>query len=186
MDSRYLSYQNNKMMNYKNKPNNSSGSGAAVIIVILTLLIFAGIFILGGKTSSQNDQNGKVSLLQTPEGIHDFGKISMANGNVEKIFKVANPTDEDIFIKTVTTSCMCTSAYIVKGDLIKGPFKMPGMGYVPPANETIKAGESIDIKVVYDPNAHGPAGVGIIDRFVYLADSGGGKIQLEIKANVMP
>ena len=63
---------------------------------------------------------------------------------------------------------------------------MPGMGFVPPANEVIKAGEIRAIRVVYDPNAHGPAGVGQIDRFVELTDSSGGAIQLEIKALVTP
>lgn len=166
--------------------NNASGFGGIAVIIVLTLLILAGIFIFGEGTASPNNQGGKTSQLQASEKIYDFGTISMAKGNVEKIFKVANPTDRDIFVKTVTTSCMCTSAYIVKDGSEKGPFKMPGMGYVPPANETIKAGGSMDIKVVYDPNAHGPAGVGIIDRFVYLADAEGGKIQLEIKANVTP
>ena len=55
-----------------------------------------------------------------------------------------------------------------------------------PANEIIKAGESRKIRVVYDPNAHGPAGVGQIDRFIELTDSNGAKLQLEIKANVTP
>ena len=63
---------------------------------------------------------------------------------------------------------------------------MPGMGYVPPANELIKAGESRTIRVVYNPNAHGPAGVGRIDRFVTLTDEAGGALQLEIKALVTP
>ena len=60
------------------------------------------------------------------------------------------------------------------------------MGYVPPVNETIKAGESRTIRVVYDPNAHGPAGVGPIDRFAILTDKSGGKLQFEIKALVTP
>lgn len=173
-------------MNYKIFKNNAFGIGGIGVIIILTLVILAGIFILGEGTASQNGQDGKVSQLQAPEKAYDFGTISMSKGNVEKIFKISNPTDKEIFVKTVTTSCMCTSAYIVKDGSEKGPFKMPGMGYVPPANEIIKAGGSMDIKVVYDPNAHGPAGVGIIDRFVYLTDADGGKIQLEIKANVTP
>jgi len=180
---------NFKKMSDKNKQNNAPGYGGIIAVIILIIVVFAGIFILGQWTSSQNNQNnpsGDAAQLKILEKTYDFGTISMANGNVEKIFKVANPTDKDIFIKTVNTSCMCTTAYIVKGDSSKGPFKMPGMGYVPPANETIKAGESLDIKVVYDPNAHGPAGVGFIDRFVYLADANGGKIQLEIKAMVTP
>ena len=64
---------------------------------------------------------------------------------------------------------------------------MPGhSGFVPKANEVVKSGGTLDIEIVYDPNAHGPAGVGSIDRFVYLEDSDGGKLQFEIRANVTP
>lgn len=173
-------------MSYKNKQGGESGSKSAIIGIVLVLIILAGIFIIGEGASKQNGQDGAASQLQASEKLYDFGAISMAKGNVEKIFKITNPTNKDIFVKTVTTSCMCTSAYIVKGDAVKGPFKMPSMGYIPPSNETIKSGESIDIKVVYDPAAHGPAGVGTIDRFVYLTDEAGSKIQLEIKATVTP
>lgn len=173
-------------MNYKIFKNKESGFSGIAVIIVLTLLILGIIYFIGEGTSKQNDQGGAVSQLQASEKIYDFGTISMSKGNVEKIFKVTNPTDKDIFVKTVTTSCMCTSAYIEKGGSEKGPFKMPSMGYVPPADETIKAGGSMDIKVVYDPNAHGPAGVGVIDRFVYLDDANGGRTQLEIKANVTP
>jgi hypothetical protein len=57
---------------------------------------------------------------------------------------------------------------------------------VPKANELIKAGSSLDIEVVYDPAAHGPAGVGAVDRFVYLTEPNGGTLELEIKAVVTP
>ena len=111
----------------------------------------------------------------------------MKNGNVTKEFTVTNPTSEDITIKTVFTSCMCTTAFLVGPEgSTKGPFRMPGMGYVPPANETVAAGESRIVRVVYDPNAHGPAGVGRIDRYVTLTDVKGGTLVYEIKANVTP
>ena len=125
--------------------------------------------------------------LVAPEIFYDFGTISMKNGNVSKIFKVTNSSDKDIFLSSLTTSCMCTKAFFVLPDGSKrGPFGMPGMGMVPKLNETIKIGESRDVEVVYDPNAHGPAGVGMIDRFVYLEDSKGEKLQFEIKAVVTP
>ncbi len=109
----------------------------------------------------------------------------MAKGNVNHIFAITNLTNKDIVVSDITTSCMCTSAYIVDGNSKQGPFGMVGMGYVPKANLLIKAGETKNIDVVYDPNAHGPAGVGLIDRFVYLSGVEGAT-QLEIKAVVTP
>ena len=155
-----------------------------ISIVAIVLLVFVGFFVWGYSGKQENDLK---SSLVAPEVFYDFGTISMKNGNVTKEFTVVNPTNSDIKVSTVLTSCMCTSAFIVKpGGDIKGPFKMPGMGYVPPANEIIKAGESRIIRVVYNPNAHGPAGVGQIQRFVNLTLDDGEKLQLEIKALVTP
>ncbi|MBI2025539.1 DUF1573 domain-containing protein [Candidatus Kaiserbacteria bacterium] len=165
-------------------------------IIVVVLLALVGLFIWGyagkgGTAASVQEATGasgtSKSALTAPETFYDFGTISMKNGNVSKEFIVTNSTDKDITVSTVLTSCMCTTAFIVGGDgSMKGPFGMAGMGYVPPANETIAARESRTIRVVYDPNAHGPAGVGRIDRFVTLTDASGGAVQLEIKALVTP
>ncbi len=161
-----------------------------VIMGIFGLLWFTG----KSKVSNQNTQvkienqsiNSENQLTKS-ETFYDFGIISMKNGNVSKIFKVTNRTEKDILFPSLTTSCMCTAAYFIQLDGRKsGPFGMSSMGFVPKLNETIKAGQSANIEVVYDPNAHGPAGVGIIDRFVYLEDTGGNKMEFEIKANVIP
>jgi len=169
--------------------------------IIIWIFATFGILILlmywGSKnitSSTLYDDSNEVSKISeiknqliTSETFYDFGKISMANGDVSKTFKVTNESNEDVLIPSLTTSCMCTHAYFIESDGNKsGPFGMPGMGVVPKLNKIIKAGESADIEVVYDPNAHGPAGIGMIDRFVYLEDADGNKLQFEIKANVTP
>ena len=166
------------------------------VTAFAVIFVLAGLFIWGaagraGTAASVQGASGAASnaksALTAPQTFYDFGTIRMENGNVTKEFTVTNPTDKDITVSTVLTSCMCTTAFIVGADdKLKGPFSMPGMGYVPPANETIKPGESRIIRVVYDPNAHGPAGVGQIDRFVTLTDASGGTLQFEIKALVTP
>src|SRR3989338_3026164 len=126
--------------------------------------------------------------LTAEENFYDFGKISMKDGNVSKLFKVTNPGTTDINLTNVSTSCMCTAAYLLREDGSKlGPFGMPGHGGTTDmpghgdgeAGEIIPSGESRDIEVVYDPNAHGPAGVGLVDRFVYLVGENGEKLELE-------
>ena len=162
------------------------------------MFLFAVLFALGyvgnkgSSTASVQEVGGShpaktTSQLTTPETFYDFGTISMKDGLATKEFTVTNPTDKDLTVKTLVTSCMCTKAFIVKSEgTVKGPFGMPGMGYVPPADELIKTGESRVIRVVYDPNAHGPAGVGRIDRFATLTDADGNELQFEIKATVTP
>lgn len=166
-----------------------------IYTTLAVIVVFVGLFGWGyaarssttASVQSGTGASAQKSQLTTAETFHDFGTISMKNGNVTKEFTVTNPTSQDITVKTVLTSCMCTAAFIVKADgSTKGPFGMPGMGSVPPADEIIKAGEGRTVRVVYDPNAHGPAGVGQIDRFVILTDDSGGTLEYEIKANVTP
>lgn len=164
-------------------------------IIILIVIILLGLFVWGYSTNSGTPasvqgiqtNNNQETLLTAEEILYDFGSISMKDGNVSKDFIVKNNTEVDIFVSKVVTSCMCTNAYIVKPDgSVKGPFGMVGHGAGYPADENIKPGESRIIRVVYDPNAHGPAGVGPIDRFISLTDDSDNELQLEIKAVVRP
>ena len=155
----------------------------------IVLLAIGGLFISGrvNQASSPGAASEVASALAAAETLYDFGTISMKNGNVEKMFEIMNPTDTDIALTSLTTSCMCTTAFIVKDGSRRGPFGMPGHGSsVPRANEVIPASGKLGVAVIFDPNAHGPAGVGTIDRFVYLEDETGGVLELEIKANVTP
>lgn len=161
----------------------------SIIIFVIFVLLVGGVVVLT-KNSSLNapaSVNGAPSSLIASEKLYEFGQISMANGNVSHVFKISNPTTRDIKVEKLVTSCMCTTAYIIKKDgSRKGPFSMPGMGYVPPADEVVKAGETLEVEAVYNPNAHGPAGVGFIDRFIELTEASGSVLQLEIKAEVTP
>ncbi len=160
-----------------------------ITIIALIVIVLLGLMFFGKRnaaTGPSTAQTTVASTLTASEQLYDFGTISMVNGKVSHMFKIANPTATDILVEDLTTSCMCTAAYFTDGTVKKGPFGMPGMGYVPKANMLIKAGEAKDIEVVYDPNAHGPAGVGTIDRLVYLTSASAGTLQLEIKAVVTP
>lgn len=176
----------------------------AIIVVVLGIVFWVGRNqavspknVEGEQTSAasalssanngtQNQNDG--GILSASETSYDFGTISMKDGKVTKEFTVTNASESDVLVRSVITSCMCTVAYVVRPDgSAKGPFGMPGHGgIVPPANETIKSGETRTIRVVFDPNAHGPAGVGPFVRQIALSDATGKSIQLEIKGNVRP
>ena len=162
--------------------------GAIVLVAILGLMLW-GRPSAGANPSvgGQQDNPAENSSLAAAETFFDFGNISMKNGNVEKTFKIENPTQSDINVTSIVTSCMCTTAYLEPPSGVKGPFGMPGHGGpVGRVSETIKPGESRALKVVFDPNAHGPAGVGTIERLVLVDDESGGTLQLQIKAMVTP
>jgi hypothetical protein len=172
-------------MNEKNK---------IIVFLSVVAILFISIFFLARSAPRENQEvtvnpnsNSSIFELDIPQTTYDFKNISMKNGNVSTTFTIINPKEEDINLQKVFTSCMCTVAYVIGQDgNKKGPFGMPGHGAVPKVNEIIKAGESRDIEIIYDPNAHGPAGVGMISRFVYLEDAKGNRRQLEIRANVTP
>lgn len=152
------------------------------------VLAIGGLFVWGrvNQADPLEAASRSASALTVAETLFDFGTISMAAGVVDTVFEVANPTERDITLTSLTTSCMCTNAFIQKGGERRGPFGMPGHVSVPLANEVIPAGKTLAIVVAYDPNAHGPAGVGVVDRFIYLIDDAGGQLTLEVKAMVTP
>ena len=160
---------------------------AIIIIGIATFgllgLMGWGYAQMSGPTVKQLNQK---SALALSESLYDFGTVSMAKGKVNHLFQLTNPTDAPVTISQLETSCMCTNAYIVNGNDRMGPFGMPGMGGMNTANQTIPARGTMDIDVVFDPAAHGPAGIGNIDRFIYATQADGGTAQFEIKAVVIP
>lgn len=165
-----------------------------ILIVLAAALVVGGLLVWsyekGGASASAVQgisQTGVKSVLAATTTMYDLGDVPINGGEAVREFTVANPTDKDVLVSTLVTSCMCTAAYIVEpGGSAKGPFGMPGMGYVPPADETIPAGESRVIRAVFDPAAHGPAGLGAIDRFITLTDSTGAALVLEIRGVVTP
>ena len=166
-----------------------------VIIGILTVVIGFGVLVWLAQPSGEEinepmSANVSSSLssgaLAASERAFDFGSISMAAGKVSKTFTVKNGGDGPLAINKVYTSCMCTEATLKVGDRQKGPYGMPGHGFVPKINETISPGEEATVEIVFDPAAHGPAGVGRIERVVYVEHSAGDLLEFQISAMVTP
>jgi len=160
-----------------------------LISIFSVIIIIGGVIWLAGYNKNKNQENNSVlaaSALTAMESGFDFGEISMAKGKVSHTFKIKNDTSEAVVAKQLYTSCMCTEASLIKADKKVGPFGMPGHDFVPKINETLAAGEEADIEVVFDPAAHGPSGVGPIERVVYLEQEGKNPLEINIKASVTP
>ena len=160
-----------------------------LIVGLLAIAAFVGVMFLGRSTESAMSSQTEIavkSALSAPETLYDFGEVQMKDGKVSHRFKVVNPTDKDLTADYLSTSCMCTTAYIVDDKSQSTAYGMEGMGSSGKAKLLFKPQEIREIEVVFDPNAHGPAGVGPLQRFVTLTDATGGKLQLEIKGLVKP
>jgi len=135
------------------------------------------------KANSEPNHNLSTSL-SAKETNYDFGTVSMAAGKVAHSFEFTNTSSQPVLITSVSTSCMCTEATLFyKQDKI-GPFAMVGMGKND-ANEKISPGDSASIEVIFDPAAHGPAGVGTISRVVTV-ETDAGMLTFDFSANVTP
>ena len=152
--------------------------------VIVGISVLAAIF--RPAPAEQQPAIISSSVLGIENNFYDFGTVSMEKGEVVHEFKVKNTGTEEIKIGKIYTSCMCTVALFIKGDIQKGPFGMAGHGYISPVNELLVPNEEAIIQVVFDPAAHGPAGVGPIKRLVHIESDGSMIGELEISANVIP
>lgn len=160
-----------------------------------TVGVFVGVVVvIGGfvwlarpsAVSEPKDNNPVASVLQAEETTFDFGTISMANGKVSHVFKVKNSGTEEVDVRKIYTSCMCTTASLKVGEETFGPFGMPGHGALPTINAAITSEGEGEVEVVFDPAAHGPAGVGKIQRTVVLENNTGKLVELKFSAMVTP
>lgn len=88
---------------------------------------------------------------------YNFGEVSQADGIVFAYLNFKNEGKGNLIIDKLDSSCGCTSASIVyKGT--EGPlFTMAGHGKENPKDwqVSIAPGEIAQLKIYYDPNAHG-------------------------------
>jgi len=164
--------------------------GACAGILVLGGLIIAAMPEPGAKKPAESRSTASANsagALSASETNFDFGSISMARGKVTHRYWIRNTGTEPILIRKMYTSCMCTSAALVKSSGRKfDPVGMAGHGFIPTINEPMNPGEQAIIEVVFDPAAHGPAGIGPTDRVVTIENSGGQPLQLAFTAMVTP
>lgn len=163
----------------------------ALIAGVVTLAF--GIILFSAQPKQTTEVNGEQttssvssSVLKVDRDFHDFGNISMKDGKVVTTFRMTNSGSEPVSVNKLYTSCMCTEATLKVAGEVKGPFGMPGHSPLPSFDQVLAPGQTADIEVVFDPNAHGPSGLGLMERQV-IVESGESKIaNLNIKAMVTP
>lgn len=159
------------------------GTTIAVLAITGALVFFVG----SGKEKEKIPvERGEFSSLKTQENYYDFGSVSMKNGKVPHAFKLKNDGSLPVVISKLYTSCMCTSASLLTDEGEVGPFGMQGHGFIPTIDRVVEPGEEFTVNTVFDPAAHGPAGIGRIERVVFLESENGGTFQLGFSAMVTP
>lgn len=175
------------MKKVKYKQTNPIMDGLPIVIVASVVILIAGVAIsLMGSNELPKGATTSSGVLEATEDSYDFGTISMADGNVSHEFTVVNKSSEPVSIEKMTTSCMCTEASLKYAGQSYGPFGMEGHGSIPSINVAINPGEEAVVEAIFDPNAHGPSGVGVIRRDVFLQLNNGEKLSLPFNAFVKP
>ncbi|MEK7507704.1 MAG: DUF1573 domain-containing protein [Patescibacteria group bacterium] len=163
-----------------------------IIVVSLLIILVVGLILWGKLGSARPADSAAIATGSTSATFadsipaYDFGSVSMARGNVEHEFAITNTTEADFTVTKAETSCMCTNVVLRLPDGKEiGPFGMPGHGFAQAINAVIGAGEKLIARVIFDPAAHGPAGIGQIERAVMLATNKG-PIMIQFRAKVTP
>ncbi|MBI2452763.1 MAG: DUF1573 domain-containing protein [Parcubacteria group bacterium] len=162
----------------------------AIIGIVITVLVLGGLVWIARPNSQSatatlsTSNNGTLAVEETNN--YDFGTISMAAGKVNHAFKIRNTGTEPVVIGKMYTSCMCTTASLLIDGKQFGPYGMLGHGFVPKIGQTINPGEEATVEAVFDPAAHGPAGVGRIQRAITIEHNAGQPVELLFDAIVTP
>ena len=161
-----------------------------IIGTVLVILILGGL-IVAAKPGPAAHAPPRVELrsqsdLTADRTSFDFGTVSMAAGKVTHLFKIKNANAAPVVIRKISTSCMCTTAQLVKGGKKLAIYGMPGHGYVPNLDAPIEANEQAVVEVVFDPAAPGPAGIGRVERFVTIYTGAAQALELSFNALVTP
>jgi len=144
---------------------------ASTLLVFFGIMIFtlwevrAGTFGLPWKNTgaSQAALIG-ISLRDTQ---YNFGTISMKRGVVSREFTIKNTRAEPLVVSKIATTCTCMTATLQVHDAVLGPSNA-SLKKAPVIHAEILPGQSATLSVVFDPRAHGPAGIGKIMRRVLL------------------
>jgi len=160
---------------------------AAVVALVLGALVVVARPGQGPKAPPQVEAPPPVNrILAAKESSFDFGTVSMAAGKVTHRYWIRNTGASPITIRRLYTSCMCTTAALVKANRKYDPYGMPGHGFMPTINAPMAPDEAAMVEVVFDPAAHGPAGIGRVDRFVTLQTDREPPLELAFTALVTP
>ncbi|OGA69259.1 MAG: hypothetical protein A3G83_16060 [Betaproteobacteria bacterium RIFCSPLOWO2_12_FULL_68_20] len=160
------------------------------LVAVTVIAIGFGVYRSQEKAAQpqvpRQEQPAQAGALVSLRPSFDFGTVSMAAGNVSYRYLIKNNGAAPLSINRIYTSCMCTNATLITASGRTGPFGMPGHGLAPAVSSPLAPGEVASLEVVFDPAAHGPTGVGRVERTVTLQSRDAQPLELRFVAMVTP
>jgi hypothetical protein len=137
------------------------------VLLLAVLAVGGGVLYAFYARRAGESQAGVPQLEVTPQ-TRDLGTIDYRDGIVTLSFTVENRGQGDLVITEMETSCGCTKASLIVNGREGPQFGMRGHGEWPRGwSARLKPGERAELKVTYDPLAHGIY-VGPFDRLVFI------------------
>jgi hypothetical protein len=139
--------------------------------IVISVLVGALVLIGGGvylseKASqpSQVEKNTQARLAVNNQS-YNWGNIPINGGDVEATFVIKNEGADTLQLFNISTSCTCTKAWLQNENEKSPEFGMHTQSrYV----MNLSAGESTELRVIFDPAFHGPGGVGSMTRQIMM------------------
>lgn len=147
------------------------GIGLALLLLAVAIVLALTGGGGGGTVAAERD-------------FHDFGEVPLNGGLVYARFDLT--MTEAARVTDIQTSCMCTRARIVQGEQVSGWFGMSHTGPAPIIDIPLQPGAPAYMEVEMDPAAHGPAGVGPVERGIIVETAGGQTLQFVLAATITP
>lgn len=139
-----------------------------IVFIILFILPLFAFGLLVFKTQSA-PVLAEIKGLESRLTSYQLGDIPRTGGLVSREYAVNNTTDKTMKLFKITTSCMCTKAKVIIDNKETKFFSLEHAGDKnAPVNLDLKPGQTARVIFQFDPNAHGPKGVGLFDRTIQL------------------
>lgn len=159
-------------------------------IWIIVLIGVVSIVVVSNNSSDETEVLPySASSLTVAENNFDFNAVPINGGDVFHEFIARNDGSEPVMVEKVYTSCGCTTAVLTDVAGRKyGEFGMPGHGLPSDTQVKVAPGEAVVVKAIFDPAAHGPSGIGLAQRSVYLETNSAKspKLEFSFQATVTP
>jgi hypothetical protein len=157
-------------------------------VILFIAFLLAGCNAEADQVMSLKDKpsSGIVTIDRNDIAI---GVVEMSEGKMNTSYKFRNVGGEPVVLLEGASSCMCTEGVVKSSDGTMSPrIKMPGHGPVARIFQVLDPGEEAELIVTFDPNAHGPQGVGPFMREITITTNSTEtpKVTFRLRGNVVP
>lgn len=154
-------------------------------ILLTTLMLGGGVYILTLTTANpavvNSSQNAKIEV---DSKTYDWGEIAYSGPDATKTFTIKNTGTDILKLTNIKTSCACTNAKVTIDGVVSPSF---GMHTTSSWVGEIAPGKEANLSVAFDPDFHGPSGVGPVERLISVEtnDTNNPKLEFSLKGVVV-